>query len=73
MHTTPYAGLQRVGWGTFFAFTMLVVAACGRSSGPELILTNATIVTPDASPPGVNTIAIGGGRILALTDGVDPE
>ena len=52
---------------------MLVVAACSGSTGPELVLTNATVVTLDGSPPGLNTIAIGGGRILALTHGVDPE
>lgn len=73
MHMTPDPRRSRPGRWAVLTFTILVVAACGQSPAPELILTHAAGVTLDASQPGFNTVAIGGGRILALADGIDPD
>ncbi len=46
---------------------------CGaRRDVPELILTNAKIVTLDSAGREATSIAIGGGKILGLADSVDP-
>ncbi len=51
----------------------LAVAGCGpRAEVPEIILTNARVVTLDSAQPGVTTIAIGGGKVLGLSGSVDP-
>ncbi len=54
---------------------MLVIggAGCGpRSVAPEIILTNALVMTLDSVRPNATTIAIGGGRVLGLGASVDP-
>ena len=44
----------------------------GRSIAPELVLSNARVLTLDSTDRRFTTIAIGGGRVLALADSTDP-
>lgn len=51
----------------------LCLGGCGgRPTAPELIFTNAKVVTLDSLRRDVTTIAIGGGKILGLANSVDP-
>jgi len=48
-------------------------AGCGsRQPVPDLILTNARVITLDSTRPAATVIAIGGGTILGVADSVDP-
>ena len=51
----------------------LCAAGCGGQRAPDLVLTNARVVTLDSGDHTWTTIAIGGGKIVALTNGVDPH
>jgi len=64
------------GLGTLAALASaitLCAAGCGDRSAPDLVLTNARVVTLDSGDHTWTTLAIGGGKIVALTNGVDPH
>jgi predicted amidohydrolase YtcJ len=52
---------------------VLCMGGCGgRPNAPDLVLSNARVVTLDSARSELTTIAIRGGKILALADSVDP-
>lgn len=55
------------------ATLVLGAAACTtRPIAPDLVLTNAKVVTLDSAARGFTSIAIGGGRIVGLANAIDP-
>lgn len=53
--------------------SLCLLSACrDRPIAPDLVLTNARIVTLDSARREFTTVAIGGGKILALANAIDP-
>jgi hypothetical protein len=64
---------RRPGGALLASGLILCVAGCGgRPNGPELVLTNARVVTLDSLHREFTTIAIGEGKVVGLGNGADP-